>query len=478
MGGYGFGFGTWRRRGGFWSPASLFQAGDIGVWYDPSDLTAQFQDSAGTTPVTADGQSVGLVLDKWQWGGKSTAQMLALYGTSDPLALPGNHLIQPVEASKPKYKTAGGLHWWLFDGSNDGWYTVSTFAWGSDKAAFAGGLSRGTAPGVLQVFVEFSPSAPENVGGWSVLEDVSNSVPWGTYAKGTAALSLSQLSKITGPINTFESIVGAMDIAGDLSRIWKSGVQGIDGAGDKGAGNFGTFRLYVGRRNNATFPANCLISDIVARNRLWTAQERASLDTYIAVRAGINAPLVVGDGASGMRGFGSSNPTTQSPLAQLNLPGWAKINLAVDGTTTVQRSGSASNPTIYYNPLRSKKVAILWEASNHIYFGATASEAITSYVAWCNAVRASGFKVVCVTVLPRSAGTPPADFETSRQTFNAYLRANWAAFSDGLADIAADPRIGDAGDELNTTYYPDRAHLNATGYGIVADIMQPIVLSV
>jgi hypothetical protein len=35
-----------------------------GAWYDPSDLATLFQDSAGTTPVTAVEQPVGLVLDK------------------------------------------------------------------------------------------------------------------------------------------------------------------------------------------------------------------------------------------------------------------------------------------------------------------------------------------------------------------------------------------------------------------------------
>lgn len=34
------------------------------VWYDPSDLSTLYQDSAGTTPVTAVGQPVGLMLDK------------------------------------------------------------------------------------------------------------------------------------------------------------------------------------------------------------------------------------------------------------------------------------------------------------------------------------------------------------------------------------------------------------------------------
>jgi len=47
-------------------PASLFASGEQGAWYDPSDLTTLYQDSAGTTPVTADGDPVGLMLDKSQ----------------------------------------------------------------------------------------------------------------------------------------------------------------------------------------------------------------------------------------------------------------------------------------------------------------------------------------------------------------------------------------------------------------------------
>ena len=44
--------------------ASLFANNEPGVWYDPSDLTTLFQDTAGTTPVTTPGQTVALMLDK------------------------------------------------------------------------------------------------------------------------------------------------------------------------------------------------------------------------------------------------------------------------------------------------------------------------------------------------------------------------------------------------------------------------------
>lgn len=53
-----------RRSGRALSPASLFATGAQGVIYDPRDLSTMFQDSLGTTPVTAPGQVVGLRLDK------------------------------------------------------------------------------------------------------------------------------------------------------------------------------------------------------------------------------------------------------------------------------------------------------------------------------------------------------------------------------------------------------------------------------
>jgi hypothetical protein len=46
------------------NPKDLFANGEPGVWYDPSDMSTLFQDSAGTTPVTAVEQPVGLMLDK------------------------------------------------------------------------------------------------------------------------------------------------------------------------------------------------------------------------------------------------------------------------------------------------------------------------------------------------------------------------------------------------------------------------------
>jgi len=51
-------------RGTFLTPASLFTRGEDGVWYDTSDISTLFQDNAGTTPITASGQTIGFVRDK------------------------------------------------------------------------------------------------------------------------------------------------------------------------------------------------------------------------------------------------------------------------------------------------------------------------------------------------------------------------------------------------------------------------------
>ena len=85
-------------QSGEFYPASLFAGGTEGAWYDPSDLSTLFQDSAGTTPVTASGQPVGKMLDK---SGN------------------GNHATQATSSKRPTYTEGGGLSWLAFDGVDD-----------------------------------------------------------------------------------------------------------------------------------------------------------------------------------------------------------------------------------------------------------------------------------------------------------------------------------------------------------------------
>jgi len=61
----GFGLSLWDNSSGAGaSPLALYANGEPGPWISPSNIMSLFQDSIGTTPVTAYGQQVGLALDQ------------------------------------------------------------------------------------------------------------------------------------------------------------------------------------------------------------------------------------------------------------------------------------------------------------------------------------------------------------------------------------------------------------------------------
>lgn len=70
----GIGVGAASRRA--WNPTALFQTGENGVWYDPSDITTMFSDTAGTTQITSGG-AIARINDKTTNG---------LNATKDPVS--------------------------------------------------------------------------------------------------------------------------------------------------------------------------------------------------------------------------------------------------------------------------------------------------------------------------------------------------------------------------------------------------------
>ena len=105
--------------------------------------------------------------------------------------------------------------------------------------------------------------------------------------------------------------------------------------------------------------------------------------------------------------------------------------------------------------------------------GLTAAEVYQSLKTYCRGRRAAGFRVVVLSVLPFSA---PVTFEATRLAYNTLLRDTWPQFADGLADIASDPRIGDAGDNLDRQFYgSDGLHLSNAGYAVMAGVTAPVL---
>lgn len=122
--------------------------------------------------------------------------------------------------------------------------------------------------------------------------------------------------------------------------------------------------------------------------------------------------------------------------------------------------------------------------TNDLHNSVAAATVITRIQTFCAGRKAAGFKVLVMSILPRSDAGNPGGFEAARATVNAALRADFnvattdarifkpaagITYADGFADIAANNVIGDAGDELNTTYYQaDQCHMKPAGYTYLA----------
>ena len=101
----------------------LFANGEQGFFYDPSDMGTMFQDAAGTIPVTAAGQSVGLIRDK---SGRN------------------NHAYQTASASRPllQRNATTGAYYLAFDGADDFLVTNSINFAVTDKVSLFVGVRK------------------------------------------------------------------------------------------------------------------------------------------------------------------------------------------------------------------------------------------------------------------------------------------------------------------------------------------------
>jgi hypothetical protein len=96
------------------SPLNLFSAGEQGVWYDPSDFSTMFQDSAGTTPVTAVEQPVGRILDK---SGRGNHASQATSASRPVLSARVNQLLATATLSTQNVTTLAATYTLAFSGA-------------------------------------------------------------------------------------------------------------------------------------------------------------------------------------------------------------------------------------------------------------------------------------------------------------------------------------------------------------------------
>lgn len=142
-----------------WTPAQLFKDKGQGAWYDPSDLTTLFQDSSGTTPLTAVGQSVGLMLDK-RLGLQRGAEL-----NTDPLAgwVGGNSAVVSTEGGNLRVTYGGGASpygYKAFATTPGQWYEFTATVVGSLAADALSSIRVGITGGSGRHYQEALSSGP------------------------------------------------------------------------------------------------------------------------------------------------------------------------------------------------------------------------------------------------------------------------------------------------------------------------------
>lgn len=247
---------------------------------------------------------------------------------------------------------------------------------------------------------------------------------------------------------------------------------------------------YVDTRGGAiaglTWSVAAEVTSILVDNALLPANEVVFVDVYVGAdlgeRVGLPAPietLIIFDGNSLTSGVGSSGAGFTYPdraMAMLNRPSLHYVNLGVGGQTTAQMASDVVSEVVPLIGTYPRTIVIPWEWVNSIYYGAAVVDVLAAYQSYITPVKAAGALVLTPTMLPCSSAGTPGDLESKRQTLNASLRANWATYSSGLVDFAADNRIGDAGDELNLTYYnADHVHMVDAGYLVAAEVAVPAI---
>lgn len=267
--------------GAFWTPSctvvggtsktlnqlikSLFANGEQGFAYDPNDLYTMFQDAAGTVPVTAAGQPVGLVLDK---SGR------------------GNHAYQTTSASRPllQRNATTGAYYLAFDGTDDFLVTSSINFTATDKISLFAGVRK--LSDVAQSIIGLGSSPDTANGTFEILRGTAGT-QFGTILRGTVTSGNYITNSIyAAPVSAVLS--AKLDISGSIKQSLRvNNILAGSSTVSVGTGNYGNYPLYIGRRGGTSLPFNGHLYSLIGVARLSTDVETTNLEKAIAKNVGV-----------------------------------------------------------------------------------------------------------------------------------------------------------------------------------------------
>lgn len=245
------------------SVAAAFTPTDLGAslaaWYDANDITTLFQDSAGTTPVTADNDPVGKMNDK-----------------------SGNarHLLQATAGFRPLYKTAvvGSKAALRLDGVDD-LMTAAVSGW-PEQAPFyiAAVLMARVSGSVLRAFGSFTGSK-----GWQFGQGPAG-LTGGLTTLGVENLESTAAMFVAGTPAYVSVEFTAVTFDAKFRKNGSALGTTVDGTADT---NAGVTDISLGANPPGSFFWDGDVAEVVALGRAPTAAEITNVESYYATKYGI-----------------------------------------------------------------------------------------------------------------------------------------------------------------------------------------------
>ena len=233
-----------------------------------------------------------------------------------------------------------------------------------------------------------------------------------------------------------------------------------------------------------TYPYKKDIAEIIIYDRSLSDLEIVLVQEYITAKYGLSS--FTANPANRITFTGNSiteNPYYPSVVfTNLNTDGsWIPTRYASGGSKVNQLYPIASLSWLLtqrtQTPVTGNDIVVCWGGTNDLYAGETAIETESRINTWCTYYKNAGFKVVILTILPR---TEAGGFtEAKRLDANDLIRANYTGYADAIADVGADALMGQEFDNENTTYYWDGVHPKDAGYDrLVEEWIQPAINSI
>ena len=253
------------------TPARLFTGMRKGFWYDPSDLNTLFQDTAGTAPLTATGQTVRKVLDK---SGR------------------GAHCYAMGSVAPTLQRETDGRYY--LDMTNGSCMSTDPIDFtGTDKiTAFMGVLLTATGTGML---LEVSSNINANPGTLYLVHSEAASGDLSMGNRGDASVDVSaqttpyeqpNLAVLTARYTTVGAKVDEMHLR---RNAIETPLAHGSSSSDSGSGNYGNYPVYISSRGNSGLFATMRMYGVILLGDSPSDAELASAEYFINAKTGAYA---------------------------------------------------------------------------------------------------------------------------------------------------------------------------------------------